>query len=154
MHLLFGLSKATRLIEASLAVLGRGFQLREQPFQVQRTGEHNDALVVLWARPLLARAIPVEFHAVVIGVTQVESLGDAVIRGPVQRVARVQEPFEHAGELLALGVEDGEMEEARRIARGRRDVAPSPGVEADVVMVAARGEEHGVLAVPLGNLKT
>ena len=47
MHLLFGLSKATRLIEASLAVLGRGFQLREQPFQVQRTGEHNDALVIL-----------------------------------------------------------------------------------------------------------
>src|SRR6185295_779563 len=48
------------------------------------------------------------------------------------------------GVELALASEhDREMAKADVAVRGRRDAWPSPGVEADVVVVAARGDEHG-----------
>jgi len=47
--------------KASLRLL---FGLREQRLEIERAGEHPDALAVGWARPVLEWPVPVELDAV------------------------------------------------------------------------------------------
>lgn len=76
-----------------------------------------------------------------------------MIRGAVQGIPGIDQASERLRQLAPLGVEDGEVEEAGRAARGGRDVAPRPGIETDVVVVATSGEEDRVFSIPLGDLE-
>jgi hypothetical protein len=57
-------------------------QLGEQAFHVERPGDHRE-LAILGAGPLFLGAIGGELYAVVVGVAQVQRLGDAVVGGAV-----------------------------------------------------------------------
>src|SRR5438034_10939055 len=75
-------AKSALLIHQSGPLIG----LAEQPFEVERTREHLDAVVR--ARPFRFRAVPVELDAVAIGIRQVDRLADAVVARARQTDAR------------------------------------------------------------------
>jgi hypothetical protein len=63
--------------------LPRQFRLLKQRDQIERSGEHRK-FAVCRAWPLLARPVPVELDAVVIGIAQIERFAYAVI-GALER---------------------------------------------------------------------
>ena len=65
----------------------------EQIVEVEGVCEHRDGALG-GAGPLLAGAVPIEFHAVVVGVAEVECFADAVIGGAFQRDVRFKEVAE------------------------------------------------------------
>jgi hypothetical protein len=77
----------------------------------------------------------------------VERLGDAVVGRAVERMPASTSPAERIREARAIGIADGGVVEARMAERRRRAAPRLPGVETDGVVVAARGEEHGLIAV-------
>src|SRR5437660_7162407 len=60
---------------------------------------------------------------------------------PVDRPAMIEQAFERDGKIFALRIVDGKVVQARRAVSRRLPVLALPGVEADVVVVAASGEE-------------
>jgi hypothetical protein len=88
-------------------------------------------------------AIPVELYSVLVGVAEVEGLAYAVVGGSVERNFVLHEGLEGSAEVGSRGVDDGEVVEASRVRWRRNAVATLPGVEADVVMIAAGGDEGG-----------
>src|SRR5215208_5572546 len=128
-------------------------ELSEEALNVEGPCHHCESAFGS-ARPLLLRTVPVQLDAVAVGIPQVQRLEDAVVRGSVDGVVGFQEPLESKGEVMSLGVEDGEVEEPCRMRRSRVGVAAHPGVQADVVVVSARGEEDCVVSVPLGHLES
>ena len=93
------------------------------------------------AGPCCAWTIPVEFDAVLIGVAKVEGLADAVVGSTVERNFVGDEGFERLAEGDASRVDDGQVIEAGGAWWWRITVLALPGVEADVVVVASRGDE-------------
>src|SRR5947209_3935372 len=53
----------------------------------------------------------------------------------------IEQAFERDGQIFARRIVDGEVIQASRARRSRLPVLALPGVEADVVVVAASGEE-------------
>src|SRR5438270_12251240 len=53
----------------------------------------------------------------------------------------IEQAFEGGGQIFALRIVDGEVVQASRAGSGRLPVLAFPGIEADVVVVAASGEE-------------
>src|SRR5690348_6758089 len=53
----------------------------------------------------------------------------------------IKQAFEGGGQIFALRIVDGKVVQARRAGSGRLPVFALPGVETDVVVVAASGEE-------------
>ena len=51
--------------------------------KIKRLGHHRQT-PVRFTRPTLARPITIEFQAVAVGIVQIESLADAVVRGAVE----------------------------------------------------------------------
>jgi hypothetical protein len=71
------------------------------------------------ARPLLSRAVAIQLDAVPVRIVEVQSLADAMVRGAVERNARVDEPLQRIRERLPVGVADGGVVEARVAGRRR-----------------------------------
>ena len=120
--------------------------LAEQVLEVEPFGEHRERAVRV-RRPFRLRPVAVELDAVPVGIVKVEGLADAVVAGAGERDAGRDQPAERVGERRPARVEDGVMIEAGRAGRRRVAALALPGVEADVVMVVAGGDEGGVLAV-------
>ena len=99
------------------------------------------------SRPVLARAIPVELDAVPVRVAEVERLADAVVGRAVEADPGVEQPAQRVGERLAGRVADRGVEEPGRPRRRRRAALALPGVEPDVVVVAAGAQEDRLVAV-------
>jgi len=97
--------------------------------------------------------VPVELYAVVVGVVEVEGFADAVVGGAVEFDLGIDESAEGIAELRARGVEDGGVIEAGSAGRRRVSVEAFPGVEADVVVVSAGGDERGAVAEGLHELE-
>src|SRR5262245_3737988 len=142
-----------RTREPGLALVGRGDGSRqllgvgEERLDIQRPREHPEASVLV-PRPLLLRAIPVELEAVPVRVAEVEGFADSVIRGALERDARLDKATERIRERSAVGVADRGVEEPGVAGRRRRRPEGLPRVEADVVVVAAGRDEHRLVAVP------
>ena len=64
------------------------------------------------------------------------------------------QPPQRVGEVGARRIENGQVIEPGRAWRRRRAAGALPGVETDVVMVAAGGNERRLGAVALGELET
>jgi len=99
------------------------------------------------ARPLAGVPIPGQLDPVEIRIVQVDGLVGAVIGRPVDRPAMIEQAFERDGQISALRIVDGEVVQARRAGGGGQSVLALPGVKADVVVVAAGGEEGGAAEV-------
>ena len=106
------------------------------------------------ARPFRTRPVPVELEAVAIRVAKIQRLADAVIAGAVKRDAGLLEPAKRVGERRAVRIADGEVIEAGRPGGGAWPATALPGVQADVVMVAAGTQERRRVAHPLGDLES
>ena len=76
-----------------------------------------------------------------------------MVGGAGERNSGVDHPSHGRRESLAIGEEDGEVVQPGGARRGSRGPAACPGVEADVVMIAAGREEHGIGAVPRCHLE-
>jgi hypothetical protein len=124
----------------------------EEALEVEGVGVHGEAAVGA-AGPVGFGAVPVELYAVEVWVVEVEGLADAVVGGPVERDVGGEEAAEGVGQGCACGIEDGEVVEAGGAGWGRLAAEGLPGVEADVVVVAAGGEEGGGVAHAQGDVE-
>ena len=98
-------------------------------------------------------AIPVEFYAVVVRVVEVEGFAYAVVGGSVEWDVGGDEAAQSVGQGCSRGIEDGEVVEAGGSGCGRLAAERLPGVEADVVVVTAGGEEGCGIAHALGDVE-
>src|SRR5207237_6753868 len=119
----------------------------EESFQIERSRMHRQ-LAVGRARPLFLRPIPVELDAVVIRVPQVERFADAVIGRAVERDAGVDQPAHRISQRGAGRIQDGKVIQAGRPRRRWVATGAFPGVQPDVVMIVATGNERRAAAVP------
>ena len=86
--------------------------------------------------------IPVELDAVLVGIAQVERLADAVVAGAVERDAGRDQPAQRVGQRRACRIEDREVEQPGRARAAAAAAVALPGVEPDMVVIAAGGEER------------
>ena len=126
--------------------------LLQQRLDIQPLREHRE-LAVRPERPLLLRPVPIELDAVVVGIAQIERLADAVVAGAVERDAGRHQAAERVGERGARRIEDRDVIEAGRAGRRRRAALALPGVEADVVVIAAGRDEGRLRAHALHQLE-
>jgi hypothetical protein len=125
----------------------------EEGIEVEESGGHGE-VAGGGARPLVGGAIPIEFHAILIRVAEVEGLAYAVVGGAIEGDVGGDETAEGVGEGGPGGVEDGDVIEAGCMG-GRRGAAGAvPGVQADVMVVSAGEEEGGAGAVTLCHFET
>src|SRR5947209_15648317 len=121
-----------------------GSGVGEQCIKVDRLGEHR-RLPLGVARPLALRPVVIELDAVLVRIPQVERHRDAVVARPVEADACGEDAAQRIGERLPVGIPDGRVVEACRVARRRAAALRLPRVQADVMVVAARGDERGLL---------
>src|SRR4051794_10347263 len=76
-----------------------------------------------------------------------------MIRGALELDSGLQDPPEGEREVPPRGIADGGVVEAGPTRRGRRAAAALPGVEADVVVIAAGRDEGGLRPEARGELK-
>jgi hypothetical protein len=103
--------------------------------------EHGPAAGVVPVRP---GAVVVELDAVAVGVVEVDRHGAAVVGAVVRVDAVVEQPLHGLAELGAVGVHERDVVEAGVAGRRRRRARALPRVQADVVVVVAGRQEHGV----------
>ena len=96
------------------------------------------------ARPLLARPVPLELEAVLLGVAEVKRLMRAVVRCTLERPPGLDETPECIAERGSRRVADGDVVEPGRVPRRGRAAGGLPRVEAEVVVIATCGQEEGV----------
>src|SRR5256885_15601843 len=108
----------------------------EQVLKVEAFGEHRQAAVGrLW--PAVPRAIPIELDAVLVRIAQIERLAHAMVARAVERDAGVDQAAQRTRERGAGRVEDRDVIEPGRALRRRRAALAFPGVEPDVMVIAA-----------------
>ncbi len=124
----------------------------EEGLEVKGAGVHGEVAGGV-GRPLVAGAVPVELDTVEVGVVEVEGFADAVVGGTVEWTIGGNEAAEGVGQCGAGGVEDGEVIKAGGARCGRLAAQRFPGIEADVMVVAARGEESRGVTEALGEFE-
>lgn len=125
---------------------------REQTLQIEMAGVH-DQLAGSVDGPVGAGAIPVELDTVLVGVAEVECFTDAVVGCTVELNAGSEQATEGVAEGCARGIDDGEVIEPRGAGRGGLAAETFPGVEADMMVIAAGGEEGSGIAHALGDVE-
>jgi len=102
--------------------------LPAQALQIKHPGVHLN-LPIIRPRPLVLRAVDVQFQPVAVRVGQVERLADAVIGRAIEPDLRRLQPPQGVGEGRAGRVADGDVVEAGRPWRGRRTPLGDLGTE-------------------------
>src|SRR5689334_5468389 len=107
----------------------------EETREIERLAAERERAIL--PRPLVRAAVPGQLDAVEVGVVQVDRLVGTVVRSAIDAPAPVQQPCERDGQIPAGGVVDREVVETSRAGGRRRAALALPGVEADMVVVAA-----------------
>src|SRR5690348_339338 len=123
-----------------------GSGIGEQRIEVDRLGEHR-RLPLGVERPFALRPVVIELDAVLVRIAQIQRDGDAVIARSVEADSGGEDATERIGEGLSVGIPDGGVVEARRVPGRGPAALRLPRVQSDVVVVAAGGDERGLLAV-------
>src|SRR3954451_9491128 len=144
---------AERAGECNLGCLSRQRRLAQQIIHSEPVRKHREPAVEI-ARPLGLGPIAIELEAVFIRVAQVQCFADAVIGGAVEGNARGDQTPQRVGERRPGRIHDREMEKARGAARRWRPTAALPGIEADMVVVAAGRDERRLRRITLHQLET
>ena len=102
--------------------------------------------------PVGARAVVIQLDSVAVGVGEVDRDGAAVVGGVVDGAAVVEQAAQSLAELAPVGLEEGHVVQPGVPRRRRRPARALPGVEPDVVVLIACGQEGGVEAglAPVG----
>src|SRR5579871_291482 len=106
------------------------------------------------ARPLLGRPIPIELDAVVVGIAQIKRFAHAVVGGALERDLGFDEPAQRIGEARAGRIQNRQMIEAGGTERRWCAAAALPGIEPDMMMIAARGNERRLRTDALHQVET
>ena len=93
------------------------------------------------ARPFFLRPIPIQFHAVVIRIAQIECFAHAMIRRSFERDACLLQPPQRIRQFRPRRIQDGQMIKPRRSRRRRLAAGTLPGIQSDVMMIPARREK-------------
>ena len=115
----------------------------EQVLQVEVAEDRRD-VAVLVERPLLDRAVPGELEVVAVGVGEVDGLVRAVVGELAQRDAGLLQPPHRVGQARARRVVERDVVQAGDAVGLRAAARRLPRVEAEVVVVAAGGDEQDV----------
>jgi hypothetical protein len=110
--------------------------LFEKSFKVEPPGHHREAAIVI-ARPFGLGSVAVEFNAILVGIAQIERFAYPVIGGAVEPYAIGGETAERIGKIATARIEDCDVIKAGGAGWRRRAALAFPGVEPDVVMIAA-----------------
>src|SRR5208337_1034684 len=132
--------------------VGIRFKLFQQPVQFEPTSEHRQ-LAFRRPGPRFLRAVPIQFYAVVVRVTQVKGFADAVVAGTVQSDTCDNETTQGVRKRPPGGIEDGDVVEPRGARRRGQPAQALPGIQPNVVMVAASRDECRLSTVPLRQLE-
>src|SRR5262249_25270826 len=92
--------------------------------------------------PHLLWPVPVELDPVLVGIAQIERFAHAMIAGAVKLYARAQHAMQRIRQRRPRRIEDGGVIEAGRARRRRMAALALPGVEPDVVVIAASRYER------------
>src|SRR2546428_5413408 len=114
----------------------------------------HDERAVRCARPGACGTVAVELHSVAVRIAQIDRLAYAVVGGPCEGDAVPEHAPRGRPKGLAVGVQNREVVQPGRPRGGSRRAAPRPGVEPDVVVVAARRQEHRLPTVASRHLET
>ena len=95
----------------------------------------------------------IELNAVFIGIAEIKGLADAVVGRAVEVNSCADETAQRITKRSPVGVADGEMEKAGRSRRRRGATFAFPGIESDMMMVAACADERGLGAHALRQLE-
>src|SRR6266566_2485360 len=128
-----------------------GGRFTQQVVEIEPAGDHVE-LAVRRARPKLLRPVAIELDPVLVGIAQRERLAHAMVGSAVERNAGRNETAERVRQRGARRIEDREMIEPGGPGRRRRSAQTLPGVERDVMMIAA-GRDEGGAGSPLGELE-
>ncbi len=119
---------------------GRGGRicLCQQGLQIERSRDHRQ-FSVFPSRPLFFGQIPIQFHAIVVRVAKIKRVAYAMVGRALQGNASMQHTPQGVCKFGPSGIENRQMIQARRI--GCRSLAAEafPGVQADMMVVAASG---------------
>lgn len=124
----------------------------EEGLEVEGAGEHGELAGGVFG-PVGFGAVPVEFDAVLVGIAKVEGFADAVVGGAVEGDIGRNEALEGGGKFGLGREKDGEVIEAGGAGWGWFAASAFPGVERDVMVVAASSKEDGAAAVALADFK-
>jgi hypothetical protein len=138
-------TQGLRAADAADRFAGDLARLRQQRLEVERRVVHRD-LPVLGARPLLTWAVAVELDPISIRVAQVDRLADSVIGCTTDRDARIPEAAERIAQRRSIRIADRNVVEARRPRWRRGAAAALPGVDAEMMVIAAGAEERRLVA--------
>ncbi len=106
------------------------------------------------ARPFLARAIAIQLDPVVIRIGEIDRLTHAMIRRTMYLHAGLKQAPNGPRQILARWIANSDVIQPG-VAGGRgRPAEALPGVETDVMVIAAGGDEGGLTPVPLHQLET
>ena len=105
------------------------------------------------ARPVGFRPVAVQLDPVAVRITQIDRLAHAVVRGAVDFVSGLHQTFEHGGKCRTVGIEDRSVKKPGMAGRGWRAALRLPGVQPDMVVIAASRKKGGVVTVTLHDLE-
>ena len=115
--------------------------LPQQILEIQPLDKHRKR-AVRRPRPLLLRPVPIEFDAALVGIAQVKRFANAMIAGAVERNLCLYEAMQGVRQRRAGRIEDRGVKQPGRSRRRWMPALAFPGVEADVVVIAAGRNER------------
>ena len=139
-------------LRASSTMRSYVFPLPQQILQIQPLREHRERSVRR-ARPFLLRPVAIELDAVLVGIAQIKRLADAVVAGAVELDAGLDHAIQRIRQRRARGIENGGVKQPGGAWRRRMAAFAFPGVEPDVVVIAAGRNERRTGAHPLHHLE-
>jgi len=118
-----------------------GLRFAKQALQIETACVHGQLTAVV-TRPKFARPVAIELDAVVVGIAQINRFAYPVIGCAFERDAGAQDTAQRGGQRRTCGVDDSGVIEPCSARRWRRATQALPGVQSDVMVVAASREKR------------
>src|ERR1051325_8412765 len=147
----FGASIVAPAVTGMLPPAGRrsgsGSRLPEQLVEIEGVRHPELDAALGGMGPLLAGPVPGELQAVGVRIGEVEGDADPVVRGALHRDPRGEQPAHRDREIPPGGIANGDVVEPGMARRRRLGAAALPGIEAEMVVIVAGGDERGAVPV-------
>src|SRR5690349_7275156 len=118
--------------------------LGDEGAEIEGTAARENNIALGVARPLAGVAVPGQLDAVEVGIMQVDRHVGSVVVEAVDAPAAVEQALHGVAKVASSRIVNGEVIETSGATRGRRAIPALPGIETQVVVVAA-GRKEGSL---------
>src|SRR4051794_14002364 len=116
------------------------YPMPQEIIDVEPAREHRQRAIGI-ARPLLLGPVAIKLNPVLVRIAQVERFTDAVIAGSIESNARCHHAMQRIGEGWSRRIKDGGVKQPSCSRRRGSAAFAFPGVESDVMVISARGNE-------------